>query len=230
VDIVIHSATKFIGGHGSSIGGIIVDGGKFDWTNGKFPGLVEPDPSYHGVKFVESFGHLAYILKARVQLLRDLGPALSPFNSFLFIQGLESLHLRMERHSSNAQAVAEYLQTHPAVSWVYYPGLPGDKYHELAKKYLPRGYGAILAFGVRGGRDAGRKVVNSVKLFSLLANVGDSKSLIIHPATTTHQQLTADEQRSSGVTEDMVRLSVGVEDIKDIIADLEQALEAATKQ
>ncbi len=228
-DIVIHSATKFIGGHGTSIGGVIVDSGKFDWTNGRFPGLVEPDPSYHGVKFVESFGNLAYILKARVQLLRDLGPALSPFNAFLFLQGLESLHLRMERHSSNAQAVAEYLQAHPAVSWVYYPGLPGNKYHELAKKYLPRGCGAILAFGVKGGREAGRKIVDNVKLFSLLANVGDSKSLIIHPATTTHQQLTAEEQLSAGVTEDMVRLSVGVEDIKDIIADLGQALEIATK-
>ncbi len=228
-DIVIHSATKFIGGHGSSIGGIIVDSGNFDWTNGKFPGLVEPDPSYHGVKFVESFGKPAYILKARVQLLRDLGPALSPFNAFLFIQGLESLHLRLERHSANAQAVAEYLNSHPAVSYVYYPGLPGDKYHELAKKYLPRGYGAILAFGVKGGREVGRKVVDNVKLFSLLANVGDSKSLIIHPATTTHQQLTAEEQVSSGVTDDLIRLSVGVEDIKDIIADLEQALDIATK-
>ncbi len=228
-DIVIHSATKFIGGHGSSIGGIIVDSGKFDWTNGRFPGLVEPDPSYHGVKFVETFGNLAYILKARVQLLRDLGPALSPFNAFLFLQGLESLHLRMERHSSNAQAVAEFLNSHSAVSWVYYPGLPGNKYHELAKKYLPRGYGAILAFGVKGGREAGRKIVDNVKLFSLLANVGDSKSLIIHPATTTHQQLTPEQQLSSGVTEDMVRLSVGVEDIKDIIADLEQALAIATK-
>jgi O-acetylhomoserine (thiol)-lyase len=228
-DIVIHSATKFIGGHGSSIGGIIVDSGKFDWTNGKFPGLVEPDPSYHGVKFVESFGNLAYILKARVQLLRDLGPSLSPFNAFLFIQGLESLHLRMERHSSNAQAVAEFLNSHPAVNWVYYPGLPDSKYHELAKKYLPRGYGAILTFGVKGGREAGRKIVDNVKLFSLLANVGDSKSLIIHPATTTHQQLTPEQQLSSGVTEDMVRLSVGVEDIKDIIADLEQALAIATK-
>lgn len=224
VDIVIHSATKFIGGHGSSIGGIIVDSGKFDWANGKFPGLVEPDPSYHGVKFVESFGNLAYILKARVQLLRDLGPSLSPFNAFLFIQGLESLHLRMERHSSNAQAVAEFLNDHPAVSWVYYPGLPGDKYHELAKKYLPRGYGAILAFGVKGGREAGRKIVDSVQLFSLLANVGDSKSLIIHPATTTYQSAV-----DTGGAVDMVRLSVGVEDIKDIIADLEQALEIATK-
>jgi O-acetylhomoserine (thiol)-lyase len=228
-DIVIHSATKFIGGHGSSIGGIIVDSGKFDWTNGRFPGLVEPDPSYHGVRYVESFGNLAYILKARVQLLRDLGPALSPFNAFLFLQGLESLHLRMERHSSNAQAVAEYLNSHPAVNWVYYPGLPDNKYHELAKKYLPRGSGAILAFGVKGGREAGRKIVDNVKLFSLLANVGDSKSLIIHPATTTHQQLTPEQQLSSGVTEDMLRLSIGVEDIKDIIADLEQALAIATE-
>ncbi|MGD0154117.1 MAG: homocysteine synthase [Thermacetogeniaceae bacterium] len=229
VDVVIHSATKFIGGHGSSIGGIIVDSGNFDWTNGRFPGLVEPDPSYHGVKYVESFGKLAYILKARVQLLRDLGPTLSPFNAFLFIQGLESLHLRMERHSANAQAVAEYLNSHPDVKYVYYPGLPGDKYHELAKKYLPRGYGAVLAFGVKGGKEVGRKIVDNVKLFSLLANVGDSKSLIIHPATTTHQQLTAEEQLTTGVTDDLVRLSVGVEDIKDIIADLEQALDIATK-
>jgi O-acetylhomoserine (thiol)-lyase len=178
---------------------------------------------------VESFGNLAYILKARVQLLRDLGPSLSPFNAFLFIQGLESLHLRMERHSSNAQAVAEFLSSHPAVNWVYYPGLPDNKYHELAKKYLPRGYGAILTFGVKGGRETGRKIVDNVKLFSLLANVGDSKSLIIHPATTTHQQLTPEQQLSSGVTEDMVRLSVGVEAIKDIIADLEQALAISTK-
>ena len=190
---------------------------------------MEPDPSYHGVKFVESFGKLAYILKARLQLLRDIGPSLSPFNAFLFLQGLELLHLRMERHSSNAQAVAEFLDSHSAVSWVYYPGLPGNKYHELAKKYLPRGCGAIMAFGVKGGRDAGRKIVDNVKLFSLLANIGDSKSLIIHPATTTHQQLTPEQQLSSGVTEDMLRLSIGVEDIKDIIADLEQALAIATE-
>ncbi|MGD0153893.1 MAG: homocysteine synthase [Thermacetogeniaceae bacterium] len=228
-DIVVHSATKFIGGHGTSIGGIIVDSGNFDWNNGKFPGLVDPDPSYHGIRYMEAFGKLAYIIKVRVQLMRDIGACMSPFNAFLFLQGLETLPLRMERHSANALAVAKYLQSHPGVTWVNYPGLPGDASYELGKKYLPKGCGAIFAFGVKGGREAGRKLVNSVKLFSLLANVGDAKSLIIHPASTTHQQLTAEQQLSSGVTEDLIRLSIGIEDVADIIGDLEQALEIATK-
>jgi len=226
-DIVIHSATKFIGGHGTSIGGVIVDGGKFDWTNGKFPGLTEPDPSYHGLRYVESFGNAAYITKARVQLLRDIGACLSPFNSFLFLQGLETLHLRMERHSTNALEVARYLNEHPLVNWVRYPGLPGDPSYQNARKYLPKGAGAILAFGVKGGRKAGERLVNSVKLFSLLANVGDAKSLIIHPASTTHQQLTPEQQLTSGVTEDLVRLSIGIEDVSDIIEDLDQAIAAS---
>lgn len=226
-DIVVHSATKFIGGHGTSIGGVIVDSGKFDWSNGKFPGLTEPDPSYNGIQYIKAFGNLAYITKTRVQLMRDIGACMSPFNAFLFLQGLESLHLRMERHSSNALAVAHYLSKHPAVSWVSYPGLPGDQSFLNAEKYLPKGAGAILAFGVKGGRKAGQILVNSVKLFSLLANVGDSKSLIIHPASTTHQQLTPEQQLSSGVSEDLVRLSIGIEDIADIIADMEQALAAS---
>ncbi|APC08478.1 homocysteine synthase [Neomoorella thermoacetica] len=223
-DIVVHSATKFIGGHGTSIGGIIVDSGKFNWDNGKFPGLVEPDPSYHGLSYVQSFGPAAYIVKARVQLLRDLGPALSPFNAFLFLQGLETLHLRMERHVQNATRIAGWLAEHPAVAWVSYPGLPGHPYYERARKYLPKGAGAILTFGIKGGKEAGKKFINSVKLFSLLANVGDAHSLVIHPASTTHQQLTSEEQLASGVTEDLVRISVGLEDVEDLIADLDQAL------
>ncbi|MFF2090363.1 homocysteine synthase [Paenibacillus sp. NPDC058174] len=224
-DIVVHSATKFIGGHGTSIGGVIVDGGKFDWkASGKFPGLTEPDPSYHGVVYTDAVGPIAYIIKARVQLLRDMGAALSPFNSFLLLQGLETLHLRMERHSSNALAVAKYLETNEAVEWVSYPGLESHPSHELALKYLPNGQGAILTFGIKGGVEAGKKVINSVKLFSHLANVGDSKSLIIHPASTTHQQLSADEQISAGVTPGLIRLSIGTEGIGDILADLEQAL------
>lgn len=224
-DVVVHSATKFIGGHGTSIGGVIVDSGKFDWTNGKFPELTEPDPSYHGVVYTEAVGPLAYIIKARVQLLRDTGAAVSPFNSFLFLQGLETLHLRMERHSSNALKVAQYLGQHELIEWVNYPGLEGDPSYEKAQKYLPQGQGAILTFGIKGGYEAGRKLINSVELFSHLANVGDAKSLIIHPASTTHQQLTAEEQIASGVSPELVRLSVGIEDIEDIIADLEQGLE-----
>lgn len=227
-DIVVHSATKYIGGHGTSIGGIIVDSGKFDWTNGKFPELVELDPSYHGVSYTGTFGPAAFIVKARVQMLRDLGSALSPFNSFLFIQGLETLSLRMERHSQNAMAVAGFLSEHPKVAWVNYPGLPSHPSHALARKYLRGGMaGAIMGFGIKGGRDAGRKFINNVKLLSLLANVGDAKSLVIHPASTTHQQLTAEQQEQSGVSEDFVRLSVGIEDVRDIIADLEQALDKA---
>jgi len=226
-DIVVHSATKFIGGHGTSIGGIIVDSGRFNWDNGKYPELTEPDPSYHGVRYVEAFGPLAYIIKARVQLLRDLGPCLSPFNSFLFLQGLETLPLRLQRHSDNALTIAEHLQGHPMVSWVSYPGLPSHPSHQLAKQYLTNGYGAILAFGIKGGMEAGIRFVDSLKLFSHLANIGDAKSLVIHPASTTHQQLAPDQQISTGVTEDMIRLSVGIEDVRDLIEDLNQALESA---
>ncbi|MEB3100734.1 homocysteine synthase [Ferviditalea candida] len=227
-DIVVHSATKFIGGHGTSIGGVIVDGGKFDWkASGKFPGLTEPDPSYHGVVYTDAVGPIAYIIKARVQLLRDLGMALSPFNAFLLLQGLETLHLRMERHSFNALEVAKFLERHEAVEWVSYPGLESHHDHALAKKYLPKGQGAILTFGIKGGVDAGRKVINSVKLFSHLANVGDSKSLIIHPASTTHQQLTDQEQQTAGVSPGMIRLSIGTEAIGDIIHDLDQAIKAS---
>jgi len=224
-DIVINSATKFIGGHGTSIGGIIVDSGKFDWkASGRFPEFVEPDPSYHGVSYTEAFGPLAFILKARVQGLRDTGAALSPFNSFLLLQGAETLHLRMERHSQNALKVAEFLEKHPSVSWVNYPGLRSSKYYELAKKYLPSGAGALLTFGIKGGYDAGKNFINSAKLFSLLANIGDAKSLVIHPASTTHQQLSEAEQRDTGVTPDLIRLSIGIEDVNDIIEDLDQAL------
>lgn len=229
-DIVVHSATKFLGGHGNSIGGIIVDGGKFDWTNGRFPALSTPDPSYHGLSFAEAFGPAAYIIKARVHVLRDLGGAVSPFNSFLFLQGLETLHLRMERHTQNAQAVAEFLADHPLVSWVNYPGLPDHPSYELAKKYLPGGAGSIFAFGIKGGLESGRRFINNVKLFSLLANVGDAKSLVIHPASTTHQQLTEEEQRAAGVSPDLIRLSIGIEHVDDIIADLDQALRAAVDE
>lgn len=227
VDIVVHSATKFIGGHGTSIGGIIVDSGKFDWTNGKFPLIADPDPSYHGMNFVkelEPLGNIAYIIKARVNLLRDLGPCLSPFNSFLFLQGLETLHLRMIRHSENALRVAQYLEGHPKVSWVNYPGLDSSPEKGLASKYLPKGASAIVGFGVKGGSKAGKKFIESLKLISHLANIGDAKTLAIHPASTTHQQLSSQEQKSAGVTLDYIRLSVGIEDIKDIIDDIDQAL------
>lgn len=223
-DIVVHSATKFIGGHGTTMGGVVVDAGKFDWTNGKFPGFTEPDPSYHGIKYSEALGPVAFILKMRVQILRDLGACQSPFNSFLLLQGLETLHLRMERHSSNALAVARFLSQHPAVTWVNYPGLENSSEHAKAKKYLPNGSGAIFTFGIKGGKAAGKKFIDSLKLFSLLANVGDSKSLVIHPASTTHSQLDPEQQATSGVTEDLVRLSVGIEHEQDIIADLDQAL------
>ncbi len=227
-DIVTHSATKFIGGHGTSIGGIIVDSGKFDWAaSGKFPDLVEPDPSYHGVSYTAAVGPLAYIIKARVQLLRDIGAALSPFNSWLFVQGLETLSLRMERHSQNALRVATHLRDHADVAWVSYPGLADDRAHARAGKYLPKGAGAILTFGIKGGVDAAKTFIDALEIFSLLANVGDAKSLVIHPATTTHQQLTAAEQIDSGVTEDMVRFSVGLEDADDLIADIDQALAKA---
>ncbi|MCI3923196.1 homocysteine synthase [Paenibacillus sp. TRM 82003] len=227
-DIVVHSATKFIGGHGTSIGGVIVDAGTFDWkASGKFPGLVEPDPSYHGVVYTEAVGPIAYIIKARVQLLRDMGAALAPFNAFLLLQGLETLHLRMERHSSNALAVATYLEAHPAVESVNYAGLESHPSYALAKRYMPKGQGAILTFEVKGGIEAGKRLINAVKLFSHLANVGDSKSLVIHPASTTHSQLEGAELASTGVTPGMVRLSVGTEGIEDIIADLDQALAAS---
>ena len=227
VDIVVYSATKFIGGHGTSLGGVIVDSGKFDWTNGKFPLIAEPDPSYHGINFVEALkplGNIAYIIKARVTLLRDLGPAVSPFNSFLFIQGLETLHLRMARHSENALLVARYLAKHSKVAWVNYPGLESSPDFARAKKYLPKGAGAILGFGIKGGLEAGKKFINSLELISHLANVGDAKSLAIHPATTTHQQLSPEEQLATGVTPDFIRLSIGIEHIDDIIADIDQAL------
>ncbi|HLS90124.1 MAG TPA: homocysteine synthase [Limnochordia bacterium] len=229
-DIVIHSATKWIGGHGTSIGGVIVDSGKFDWAkSGKFPRLVEPDPAYHGISYVEALGPLAYIIRARVRLLRDMGGPLSPFNSFLFLQGLETLHLRMQRHVENALKVARFLQEHPAVSWVNYPGLEDHPSYELAKKYLPKGAGAVLTFGIKGGTPAALKFIDSLELFSLLANVGDAKSLVIHPATTTHQQLTREQQLETGVTEDLIRLSIGIEDPEDLIEDLDQALEKAVK-
>jgi O-acetylhomoserine (thiol)-lyase len=230
VDIVVHSATKWIGGHGTAIGGVVVDGGTFDWAaSPRFKAdFVDPDESYHGVSYTAAAGNAAFILKLRVQLLRDLGPALSPFNSFLFLQGLETLPLRIERHSSNALAVARWLEAHSAVEWVSYPGLTSHPSHALARKYLSGGFGGIVTFGLKGGVDAGRKLIDSVKLFSLLANVGDAKSLIIHPASTTHQQLSAGDQIASGVTPELVRLSVGIEHIDDIIADLDQAIGAAT--
>jgi O-acetylhomoserine (thiol)-lyase len=227
-DIVVHSATKFIGGHGTAIGGVIVDSGTFDWTNGRFPGFVEPDPSYHGLRYVEALGPLAYIIKARVQLMRDFGAATTPFNSWLFLQGLETLPLRMERHSQNALRVAEFLEGHPAVGWVSYPGLKSHPQHELAAIYHTHGYGAILGFGIKGGLEAGKQLIRHVELFSHLANVGDAKSLIIHPASTTHSQLTPDEQYETGVTPDFVRLSIGLETVEDLIDDLDQALKAAT--
>jgi O-acetylhomoserine (thiol)-lyase len=226
-DIVVHSLTKFLGGHGTSIGGIIVDSGKFDWANGKFPELTEPDPSYHGLKFVETFGNLAYILKVRVQLLRDLGPALSPFNAFLILQGIETLSLRVQRHCDSALKVAQFLENHPAVTWVNYPGLASHPTHSLAKKYLKHGFGAILGFGIKGGLQAGIRFINAAKLLSHLANIGDAKSLVIHPASTTHQQLSPEERLETGVSDDFIRLSIGLESIEDILADLDQALQAS---
>jgi O-acetylhomoserine (thiol)-lyase len=223
-DIVVHSLTKFMGGHGNSIGGIIVDGGKFDWANGKFPQLSEPSPAYHGMKFTEVFGPIAFIIRARVEGLRDLGPCMSPFNSFLFLQGIETLSLRMDRHLSSTLAVAQYLEKHPAVTWVNYASLPSSKYHPMAQRYTPKGAGAVFCFGLKNGYEAGRKFVDNLKIFSHLANVGDSRSLVIHPASTTHQQLPPKEQEMAGVTPDMVRLSVGLEDLDDILWDLDQAL------
>jgi O-acetylhomoserine (thiol)-lyase len=226
-DIVVHSLTKFLGGHGTSIGGIIVDGGKFDWKASAHPLLNRPSPAYHGMNFAEVFGNLAFILRARVEGLRDMGPALSPFNSFLFLQGVETLGPRMERHVSNAQAVAEWLENQPQVSWVKYPGLKSSPYYDLAQRYLPKGAGAVFSFGIKGGYEAGVKFVNELKLFSHLANVGDARSLVIHPASTTHQQLNAEQQAAAGVTGDMIRLSIGLEDLEDLAWDLEQALAAS---
>ena len=234
-NIVVHSATKHIGGHGTSIGGIVVDGGNFDWGNGKFPGFTEPDMSYHGLPHWEAFkafapaggANIAFIMKMRLQFLRDVGSCLSPFNAFLLIQGLETLHLRMERHCANAMKVAQYLEAHPKVKWVNYPGLKSSKYHDLAKKYLTNGFGALVGFGVKSGHEGGSKFINALQLHSHVANIGDARSLAIHPASTTHSQLSAEERAAAGVTDDYVRLSVGIEDIEDIIADLEQALAKA---
>ncbi len=227
-DIVVHSATKFIGGHGTSIGGVIVDSGKFDWANGNFPAFTEPDPSYHGLVLMdlpEPLRSMAYVLKCRLQMMRDIGACVSPFNAFLFLQGLETLHLRMERHSDNAMAVAQFLKEHPSVAWVNYPGLPDHPSYAIASKYHKGGrFGAMLGFGIKGGLEAGKRFIDSVQLLSHLANIGDAKSLVIHPASTTHQQLSEEEQRASGVTPDFIRVSVGIEDVKDIIADIEQAL------
>jgi O-acetylhomoserine (thiol)-lyase len=234
-DIIVDSATKFINGHGNSIGGVIVDSGKFNWSRGKFPEFTEPDPSYHGLKYWETFGNfpglgnVAFVFKVRVQLLRDLGPTLSPFNSFLFLQGVETLALRQERHSENALKVARHLKSHPAVAWVNYPGLEDHPSHALAVKYLMGKYNAILGFGIKGGLPAAKKFIESLELLSHLANIGDSKSLVIHPASTTHQQLTPAEQAATGVTPDFIRVSVGIEDVEDIIADLDQALAKAVQ-
>jgi O-acetylhomoserine (thiol)-lyase len=234
-DIIVDSATKYIGGHGTSIGGVIVDSGKFNWSTGKFPEFTEPDPSYHGLKFWDVFGNfpglgnVAFIIKVRVQLQRDLGAALSPFNSFLFLQGLETLPLRQRKHSENALKVATFLKQHSLVNWVNYPGLPDSPNHKLASKYLKNGYGGILGFGIKGGLESGKKFIESVKLLSHLANIGDAKSLVIHPASTTHQQLTKQEQAETGVTEDYIRLAIGIEDPADIIEDIDQALKASAK-
>jgi O-acetylhomoserine (thiol)-lyase len=234
-DIVVISATKYVGGHGTSIGGVIVDGGTFNWGNGKFPEFSEPDPTYHGVVFWDAFsnfpglGNVALAFKVRVQLLRDIGPALSPFNAFLFLQGIEDLPLRIRKHSENALEVAKFLSQHPGVAWVNYPGLPEHPSHETAVKYLGDYFGGLVGFGIKGGLEAGKRFINSVKLFSHLANIGDAKSLVIHPASTTHAQLTAEEQAETGVTEDYIRLSIGLEDIEDILADLDQAINAATE-
>lgn len=224
-DIVVHSATKFIGGHGTSIGGVIVDSGRFDWAkSGKFPAYTVPDQSYHGIVYSETFGSAAYITRARVQLLRDTGACLSPFNAFLLLQGLETLSLRVERHVDNTKKVTEFLSSHPQVSWVNYPGLEDNKYHGLADKYLPKGAGSIFTFGIKGGVEAGKKFIEKLEIFSHLANVADAKSLVIHPASTTHAQLSEEDQLAAGVTPDMIRLSIGIEDVSDLIADLDQAL------
>ncbi|MBP7561952.1 MAG: aminotransferase class V-fold PLP-dependent enzyme [Armatimonadetes bacterium] len=232
-DVVVHSLTKYVGGHGTSIGGAVIDGGTFDWGNGKFPGFTEPDPSYHGLVYWDAFrdlagmGNVAYGFKLRVQLLRDLGPCLSPFNAFLFLQGLETLHVRMPRHCENAQRVAEFLEAHDCVSWVNYPGLPSHRDHGRAMRYMPKGQGGIIGFGIKGGLTAGKRFIDSVKLASHLANLGDSKTLVLHPASTAHSQLNEEQRRAAGVSDDYIRLSVGIEDVEDITADLDQALKAS---
>ncbi len=226
-DLVVHSATKFIGGHGTSMGGVLIESGKFPWDNGNFPGMTEPSTGYHGVRFFETFGDFGFTMKARCETLRTYGPALSPFNAFLFLQGLESLHVRMERHCDNAIAVARFLQEHPLVTWVNYPGLEQSPYHALARKYCPRGASSILTFGVKGGREAGVKFIENVQFLSHLANVGDAKTLVIHPASTTHRQLDEAAQLSAGVGPDMIRISVGLETIDDILWDIDQALAAS---
>lgn len=223
-DIVLHSLTKFIGGHGTSIGGMIVDSGNFPWNNGKFPHFVEPSAAYHGMRFWDTFGKISFIIKARVEGLRDLGPCVSPFNSFLFLQGVETLGMRMDRHLDNTLAVARHLEKHSSVEWVKYASLPGSPYYELARKYTPKGSGAVFSFGLKGGFDAGKRFINKLKIFSHLANVGDTRSLVIHPASTTHQQLSLAEQKSAGVAPELVRLSIGLEDIEDLLWDLDQAL------
>lgn len=223
-DIVVHSLTKFLGGHGNSIGGIIVDGGKFDWSKSQHPQINQPSPGYHGIKFSEVFGPIAFIIKARVDGLRDFGPAISPFNSFLFLQGIDTLGMRMDRHVSNSLAVAQHLEAHPQVKWVRYPSLPSNQYHQLAQKYMPQGAGAVFSFGLKGGFQAGRSAIDKFKIFSHLANVGDARSLVIHPASTTHQQLSDEQQTAAGVEPEMVRLSVGLEDLDDLIWDLDQAI------
>ncbi|MDP9362892.1 MAG: O-acetylhomoserine aminocarboxypropyltransferase/cysteine synthase [Chloroflexota bacterium] len=228
-DIVVESATKFLGGHGTSIGGVIVESGRFPWDNGKFPGMTEPSPGYHGIRFFETFGEYGYLMKARVENVRDLGPALSPFNSFLFLQGLETLPVRMARHCRNAETVAAFLAQHPAVGWVSYPGLPDSPYRSLAERYLPHGAGAVFTFGVKGGREVGARFIEELRLVSHLANIGDAKTLIIHPASTTHQQLTDEQQVAAGVSPDLVRISVGLEDPDDIVWDLGRALRRATR-
>jgi O-acetylhomoserine (thiol)-lyase len=226
-DIVIHSATKYIGGHGTTIGGVLVESGKFPWDNGNFPGMTEPSRGYHGVRFFETFGDFGYTMKARMETMRTLGPAMSPMSAWLLLQGLETLHVRMDRHVANALAVASFLQQHPQVSWVNYPSLPGSPYYELAQKYLPKGAGSIMTFGIKGGQSAGVRFIEAAQFMSHLANVGDAKTLVIHPASTTHRQLSEEEQIKAGVTPDMIRLSIGIEDIDDILWDLDQALQKA---
>ncbi|HKF75872.1 MAG TPA: O-acetylhomoserine aminocarboxypropyltransferase [Candidatus Dormibacteraeota bacterium] len=223
-DIVVHSATKFICGHGTTIAGVVVDGGRFPWDNGKFPGMTEPSRGYHDLRFFEYFGDFGWLMKCRAEMLRDYGPTMAPFSAWLLLQGLETLHVRMDRHVANAQRVAEHLESHPAVEYVNYPGLPSNRYHDLARKYLPKGAGSIFTFGIRGGRQAGRRFIEALQLFSHLANVGDAKSLVIHPASTTHQQLGDDELRAAGIGPEMIRVSIGIEDVDDILWDLDQAL------
>ena len=228
-DVVVHSATKYIGGHGTTMGGVIVESGKFKWDNGKFPEMVEPSPGYHGVRFYETFGDFGYTMKARMEIMRTFGPALSPINAWLLLQGLESLHVRMERHCANALAVAKFLKDHPRVAWVNYPGLPDSKYHALARKYLPKGASGLLNFGVKGGARAGERFIEAAQFMSHLANIGDAKTLIIHPASTTHRQMGDEEQIKAGVTPDMIRMSVGIESLDDILWDIDQALSASAK-